>query len=169
MSSLVVVIDAIHGEVKITAGSGDQKHLFEFKWCSLDDEGYTTGFLTSFSQVPVRLTEVAAEQFLRVIVAGLIQRFALKPGALTIINHMGETIPDVQFLPPTFDGDEQDVIMFVAHQDSLVRLYSMYEEQGELESELLSMAEREGIVDDFLNLVHLRGSGIFMAVSQPNQ
>lgn len=169
MSELLVVIDAIHGDIKITVDVDDKESILEFKWCAFDDEGDSVGFLTSFTQVPILVTELAAEQLIRVIVANLVKTSGLKPGELTIINHMGEHIPDVQFLPPTFSGDETELLIFITRQDSLVRLFSFYEEHGNLDSELIDTANNEGIVDDLLNLVHLRGSGIFLTASKPNQ
>lgn len=110
------------------------------------------------------VTEVAAEHFIRMVISSLVKAFQIQPGDLTIINHIGERIPDVQFLPPTFKGNEAEVSMLVIQQNSLLRLHSMYEESGVLDSDLIECAESEGIVDDFLSLVQVRASGIFLAV-----
>ena len=166
MPKLVVDINCINGEVKLIGESGDKKCNHELQWCALDEEGCMVGFITSFTQAPIMVTEIAAEQFLRLLVATIIQALGLKRGELTIINHMGERIPDVQFLPPTFDGDESAMQFFITCQEGLVRLFAAYDEQGMLDSGLVQHAEDEGIADDFLNLVHLRGSGIFLALSQ---
>jgi len=168
MTKIVTTIDGIHGDVKIAIDEGKEKQTMEFRWCVFDNDG-STGFLTSFAQAPIIVTEVAAEHFLRMVITGLVRAFQIKPGDLTIINHMGEHIPDVQFCPPTFKGNEADITMLVVQQDALLKLHSMYEEAGVLNIGVIELAEREGIVDDFLSLVQVRASGIFLAVKKPSQ
>lgn len=170
MTKIVTTIDGIHGNIKITIDEGDAKQTMDLRWCVFDDDDdESTGFLTSFIETPILVTEVAAEHFLRMVVSSLVKTFQLKPGDLTIINHEGEQIPDVQFLPPTFKGNEADISMLVAQQNSLLRLHTAYEEVGVLDSGIIECAELEGIVDDFLSLVQLRASGIFLAVKKPSQ
>lgn len=168
MSKLTVSIDAIHGDVKILMADGKERQEFELKWCEFDEAG-STGFITSFTPAPVLITEVAAEHFLRLVVSALVRTFELKPGDLTIINYMGERLSDVQFCPPTFDGNEAELVAFVAKQDSLLKLHSMYEQFGKLDESVIELAASEDIVDDFLSLVQVRASGIFLAVNQPSQ
>lgn len=115
------------------------------------------------------VTEVAAEHFIRMVISGLVRAFKIQPGDLTIINHMGERIPDVQFLPPTFKGNEADISLLVMQQNSLLQLHSVYEKSGVLDSDLMECVELEGIVDDFLSLVQVRASGVFLAVNKPSQ
>ena len=168
MTKIVVTIDGIHGDVKIVIEEGDDVRKLDLKWCAFDD-GDSTGFVTSFSETPVMITEVAAEQFLRIVISNLVRTLSIKPGDLIIINHLGEKIPDVQFLPPTFVGNDNDIVMLIASQDALMKLYAMYEEIDALSCELLDIASVEGIVDDFLSLVHMRGSHIFSVVDKPSQ
>lgn len=168
MAKLTATIDGIHGDVKLLFQKGKEKQECEFKWCQFDDSG-STGFISSLTPTPIMLTEVAAEHFLRLVISSMVRRFELRPGDLTIINHLGESIPDVQFLPPTFDGNEADLLGFVAQQDSLLRVHSLYERSGKLDEEIIDLATSEGVVDDFLSLVQLRASGIFLAVNQPSQ
>ena len=167
MTKIVTTIDGIHGNIKITIDEGDIKHTMDFRWCVFDDE--SMGFLTSFAEAPILVTEIAAEHFLRMIVSSLVKAFKIKPGDLTIINHEGEHIPDVQFLPPTFKGNEADISALVAQQNSLLKLHTAYEEIGVLDSSIIECAELEDIVDDFLSLVHLRASGIFLTVKKLSQ
>jgi len=170
MTKIVTTIDGIHGDIKIAIDEGKDKQTMEFRWCKFDDDNDgSTGFLTSFAQAPIVVTEIAAEHFIRMMLNALVRAFQLKPGDLTIINHMGEHIPDVQFLPPTFKGNEAEISMMVAQQDALLKLHSMYEEVGVLNSDIIDMAKTEGIVDDFLSLVQVRASGIFLAVKKPSQ
>jgi hypothetical protein len=169
MTKIVTTIDCIYGEVKIVIDDNKTKQTVELKWCVFDDDSRSTGFLTSFAQAPVRVTHVASEHLIRMVVSGLVRTFDVKPGDLTIINHAGEFLPDVQFLPPTFQGNEADITLLAAQQDCLRKLHGMYEEHGELNEELLELAASEGIVDDFLSLVQVRASGIFLAVKQPSQ
>jgi hypothetical protein len=168
MTKIVSTIDGVRGEVKIVIDDDNSTRNLDFRWCVFDDDG-STGFLTSFAEAPVMVTEVAAEHFIRMVISGLVRAFKIQPGDLTIINHMGERIPDVQFLPPTFKGNEADITMLVMQQNSLLQLHSVYEQSGVLDSDLMECAELEGIVDDFLSLVQVRASGIFLAVNKPSQ
>jgi len=168
MTKIVTTIDGIHGDIKIAIDEGKDKQTMEFRWCVFEDDE-STGFLTSFAQAPIIVTEVAAEHFIRMVLNGLVRTFQVKPGDLTIINHMGEHIPDVQFCPPTFKGNEAEITMLVAQQDALLKLHSMYEETGVLNASIIDLAESEGIIDDFLSLVQVRASGIFLAVKKPSQ
>lgn len=160
MTKITATVDGIHGNIQIVINDGKDKQKIDFRWCVFDDDG-STGFLTSFVEAPIIVTEIAAEHLIRLVLSGLVKTFKLKPGDLTIINHVGESIPDVQFLPPTFKGNEADIAILVAQQNSLLRLHTMYEESGVLDSELLNYAESEGVVDDFLSLVQARVSGVF--------
>ena len=169
MAEIIATIDCIHGDVKIIIDDGKNKQTVELKWSVFDHESGSTGFLTSFAKAPVFITDVASEHFIRMVLSGLVRTFEVKPGDLTIINHAGEFLPDVQFLPPTFQGNEADITLLVAQQDCLCKLHGMYEECGVLNEELLDLAGNEGIVDDFLSLVQVRASGIFLAVKKPSQ
>jgi hypothetical protein len=166
MTKIVTTIDCVHGKVKIAIDSNNDKQVMELRWCVFD-EGNATGFLTSFAQTPIMVTEVAAEQLLRMVISSLIQTFEVERGDLTIVNHVGELIPDVQFLPPTCEGNEADLICFLTRQDALLKLFSAYEEAGQLNSDFITAAEEEDILDDFLSLVQVRASGVFLAVRKP--
>ncbi len=168
MAKITTTINGIHGTVKIVIVDKDEKQTMDFRWC-IFDENQSTGFVTSFSEGPIMVTELAAEQFIRTVTASLVRTFEVKPGDLTIINHMGECLSDVQFLPPTLKGNEADITMFVSQQTALLNVYSRYDEAGVLNAEIIQIAEDEGIVDDFLSLVQIRASGIFLAVRKPSQ
>ena len=168
MAKITTTIDGIHGTVKIAIVDGDEKQAMDLRWC-IFDENRSTGFVTSFSEGPLMVTELAAEQFIRIVIASLVSTFEVKPGDLTIINHVGESLPDVQFLPPTFKGNEADITLFVAQQGSLLNVYNLYDDAGVLNAEIIDIAESEGVVDDFLSLVQIRASGIFLAVRKPSQ
>lgn len=168
MAKITTTIDGIHGTVKIVIVDNDEKQTMDLRWC-IFDENRSTGFVTSFSEGPLLVTELAAEQFIRIVLASLVLTFEVKPGDLTIINHIGESLPDVQFLPPTFKGNEADITMFVAQQTSLLNVYNLYDDAGVLNTEIVDIAENEGVVDDFLSLVQIRASGIFLAVKKPSQ
>lgn len=168
MTQIVATIDGIHGDIKIVVYDGEEKQTMEFKWCVFDEDG-STGFMTSFAQSPIIVTEVAAEQLVRIVLHGLIRTFELSKEDVKIINHIGELIPDVQFLPPTFQGNEADIMILVAQQDSLSKLYAMYEEISVLNEDLMDLAREEGVLDDFLSLIQVRASGVFLAVKKPSQ
>ena len=169
MAKITTTIDGIHGTVKIVILDDDKKEVVDMRWCVFDEEEGSTGFVTSLSPTPIMVTELAAEQMLRLVLSGLIRSFEIKPGDLTIINHMGDSLPDVQFLPPTYKGNEADIISFVARQQGLLKLFQLYEEHGALDQGIIEIAECDGIVDDFLSLVQVRASGIFLAVQKPSQ
>lgn len=169
MVKITTTIDGIHGIVKITIIDGTNKEVIDLRWSILNEEEGSTGFITSFSSEPIMVTEIAAEQFLRLVLSDLIQTFDVKQGDLTIINHMGENLPDVQFLPPTFKGNESDIVTFVVQQQSLLKLFNLYEAHGILNSDIIDIAQSDGIADDFLSLIQIRASGIFLAVKKPSQ
>ena len=83
MAKITTTIDGIHGNVKIVIVDKDEKQTMELRWC-IFDENRSTGFVTSFSEGPVMVTELAAEQFIRTITASLVRTFEVKPGDLTI-------------------------------------------------------------------------------------
>lgn len=167
MTKIITTIDAIHGNIKIAIDECKNKQTMELRWCIFnDDDDRSTGFLTSFVEAPIMITEIAAEHFIRMVLSGLVGAFEITPGNLTIVNHIGEDLPDVQFLPPTFKGNEADIAMLVAQQYSLLKLHTMYEEVGILNSGIIELAEEEGIVDDFLSLVQVRASGVFLAFNK---
>lgn len=161
MTKIVAAINGVNGTVKITIKDGKSIRDMDFRWCIFDEDD-STGFMTSFIKQPVKVTYVAAEHFIRMVLSGLVRGFHIEKEDLTIINHLGERISDVQFLPPTFQGNEADIMTLVAQQESLLKLYALYEECGALDEQLMELAAEEGIVDDFLSLVHMRASGIFL-------
>jgi hypothetical protein len=168
MTKITATIDGIHGTIKIAIVDKKEKQSMDLQWCVFDEEG-ATGFMTSFSEGPIMVTDLAAEHLVRMIVSSLVRTLEVKQGDLTIVNHVGDTISDIQFLPPTFKGNEVDIQSFVAQQDSLLKLYSLYDERGTLTSQLIDLAESDGILDDFLSLVQVRASGICLAVKKPSQ
>jgi len=168
MAHITTTIDSIRGIIKILLDDGQEKQTIELKWCEFDDIG-SVGFWTSFSQVPILLTEVAAEQFIRIMLSQLVVSFEIQPGDLTIINHLGESIQDVQFLPPTFIGTEGELLQFITKQDSLRRIFSAYEQTNKLNSEIINLCDYDDVVDDFLSLIQARTSGSFISVNKPNQ
>jgi hypothetical protein len=169
MTQIIATIDGLHGTVKIDIDGDDKdRQTLTFNWCGFDDYNDKTGFLTSFNDAPIILTETAAEQFLRMIMAALIRSLDIQPGQVTILNHLGEKLSDVEFLPPTFEGNEADLVHFVAAQDSLRGIFGVYEQTGELSPDAISACQDEGILEDFLCLVQVRASGLQLAVRKPD-
>lgn len=169
MVQLSTAIDGIRGTIRITidANNGDKQQL-DFRWCKFDESGSKTGFVLSFSDHPIFVTERAAEHFIRTIVASLAVNLEIAPGTITITNHLGDSLNDIQFLPPTFEGNEMDISNFVAAQDSIKQMYSAYEQIGDLSSDFLEACADEGILDDILSLVQIRASGFVLSVRKPN-
>jgi len=167
MTKITTTINGIDGIIRIDILNGEEDHSIDLTWCVFDQG--STGFITSFAQMPIQVTDIAAEHFVRMLLSSLVQSFEIKPGDLAIINHIGEQLSDVQFLPPTFEGNEVEIVEFVAAQDRLLKLHSLYEQSGSLDSTIIEMADAGGIVDDFLSLVNIRASGIFLAVKKSSQ
>lgn len=169
MPQLSTAIDALRGTVKIVieADNGEKQQL-DFRWCKFDEHGTKTGFVLSFSEHPIFVTERAAEHFIRTIVANLASTLGVAPGTLVITNHLGDNLQDIQFLPPTFEGNEMDISDFVAAQDSIKKMFSAYEQMGDLSSDFIEACSDEGILDDILSLVQIRASGFVLTVRNPN-
>jgi len=166
MARIVTTIDGIHGVIKIQVNDKKERQTLELKWCCFDDDEDLVGFMASFVNAPVIVTETAAEQFLRMVLAGLIRTLEIKPGQMKIINHLGEEMPDVQFLPPTFEGNEGDLLLLVARQDSLRKIFNTYEQTGALTSECIEVCQQEDVLEDFLSLVQVKASGLSLALRQ---
>ena len=164
MTRIVTTIDGIHGTVKIQVDDDKERQILDLKWCCFNEDEGTTGFMASFTPSPIIVTEVAAEQFLRMVLSGLIQTLNIKPGHMKIINHLGEDIPDVQFLPPTFEGSEGDILHLVGKHDSLRKIFNTYEHTGELSAECIEVCQQEDILEDFLSLVQVKASGLSLAL-----
>lgn len=168
MAQLTVTIDGIHGTVKILIeGKQGERQQLDFNWCKFDDEGTRTGFVTSCSENPIVVTELAAEQFIRTILVSFVRSLELATSDVAIFNHLGERLQDIEFLPPTFEGNETDIIEFVVLQDSIKKLYLAYEHTGDLSSEFIGVCNEEGVLDDILGLVQIRASGFTLAVRKP--
>lgn len=164
MARIITTIDGIHGTIKIQVDEKKERQILELKWCCFDDENNILGFMASFTSEPVLVTELAAEQFVRMVLAGLVSTLELKPCHLKIINHLGEEMSDVQFLPPTFEGNEGDILHLVARQDSLRKIFNTYEQTGALSSECIEVCQQEDVLEDFLSLVQIKASGLSLAL-----
>jgi len=167
MAELTVTLDGVRGDVKMTLTTPEGQQVLKFKWYKADDE--STGFLCNVTQSPIPVTELAAEMMLRLIVASLIKVIGVDSGGLKVFNHLGEQLEDIEFMPPTFDGKENDIQRFVARQDSLKNLYSSYEEGQQLDSELLSACEQTDVLDDFLSLIQFQLTKVVFTFSTPKE
>ena len=167
---ITATIDGIHGTIKILIEDDQDKHILELKWCDFSEEPELeskTGFLTSFISTPILVTEIAAEQFLRILIASLIRSFSIEPGGLKIINHIGDELSDIEFMPPTFNGGENHISDFVLAQDIVKRFWSIYEETNLLNNECIEACQAEGILEDFLSLLQIKTSGLLFALQKP--
>ena len=155
MTELTITLDGVRGDVKLllTKPDGYQQNV-KLRWYKADDE--STGFITNVTQGPIQITELAAELMIKIIAASMIKVFDVTPGDVKVFNHLGEQLDDVEFMPPTFDGKEVEIQKFVARQDSLRNLYSSYEEDYQLNSDLLAACEQADVLDDFLSLVQFQ-------------
>ncbi len=72
-------------------------------------------------------------------------------------------------MPPTFIGTEGELLQFITKQDSLRRIFAAYEQTNKLNNEILTLCEYDDVVDDFLSLIQVRASGIFIPIKKPNQ
>lgn len=168
MTQLVTTIDGIHGIVKIQVDDKKERQTLDLRWCCFDDEQNLVGFLASFTSSPIIVTELAAEQFIRMVLSGLVQTLDIKPNQIKILNHLGEELPDVQFLPPTFEGNEGDILHLVTGQDSLRKIFGIYEKTGSLSEECIMACQQEDILEDFLSLVQVKATGLSLALRKTN-
>jgi hypothetical protein len=167
MAELTVTLDGVHGDIKMNLVTPNGPQVLRFRWYKADDE--STGFTSNVTQSPIPVTELASEMMLKLIVASLIKVMDVVPGGLKIFNHLGEQLEDIEFMPPTFDGKEADIQRFVARQDSLKNLYSSYEQDQQLNSELLSACEQFDVLDDFLSLIQFQLAKIVFTFSTPKE
>ena len=150
---MFVTIDGIHGIIKIRC----DQFLVEFKWCEF---GEHVGFMSSFNDMPIILTEIAAEQYIRNIVNQMIIANQIKPGQLKITNHFGDNLPDVQFMPPTLKYNQEEIEEFTEKQHCLQRIWYHYEETNNLGEDCIFVCQEEGILDDFLKLLQSKILGL---------
>ncbi len=167
MTDVTVTLDGIYGDVKITIVRPDDRQVLKFRWYKADDE--STGFTSSVSESPIPVTELAAEMMIKIILAGVSRVVNIDPKAAKIFNHLGEQLKDIEFMPPTFSGKEADIQKFVARQDSLKNLYSSYEEDHLLTTELLQACEQVDVLEDFLSLVQFQLTRVAFTFSNPKE
>ena len=167
MAELTVTLDGVRGDVKMNLTTPEGQQILKFRWYKTEDE--STGFISNVTQSPIPVTETAAELMIKLIVASLIKTMDVTPGSLKIFNHLGEQLDDIEFMPPTFDGKENDIQRFVARQDSLKNLYSSYEEEQQLNAELISACEHTDVLEDFLSLVQFQLQKIVFTFSTPKE
>ena len=167
MAELTVILDGVHGDVKMNLTTPNGVQNLKFRWYKTDDE--STGFTSNVTQSPIPVTELAAELMLKLIVASLIKVMDVTPGNLKVFNHLGEQLDDIEFMPPTFDGKESEIQKFVAQQDSLKNLYSAYEEGQQLNPELLAACEQSDVLEDFLSLVRFQLTKVVFTFSTPKE
>ncbi len=167
MAELTVTVDGIRGDVKMVLAKSESQQTVKLRWYKADDD--STGFVTNVTQVPVPVTELAAEMMIRIIVSSMIKVFSVDSGSLKIFNHLGEQLEDIEFMPPTFNGKEADIQKFVTSQDSLKNLYSSYEDGYLLDAELLSACEQADVLEDFLSLVQFQLSRVAFTFSTPKE
>lgn len=168
MTDITVSIDAVRGVVTINLATGTKKDALTMRWCKFSDDG-STGFMTSFTSGPLLVTEVAAEHLVRIILGIIIGKMESESQDvdLSIYNHLGEELPDIDFLPPTVESNELETLNFVAQQDRLTRIFSLYEESGMLNTDCIAACQEEGILEDFLCLVQLKASGLTFEIQRP--
>lgn len=169
MTNIVTTIDGIHGVIKIQIDHEQERQTLELKWCVFDqEEDGLVGFMASFTDLPILVTEIAAEQFVRMVLANVARSLDIQTGQLKILNHLGEEMQDIEFLPPTFEGSEAEILYLIAKQDSLRKIFYAYERSGDLSEDTILACQQEDILDDFLSLVQVKASGLVLALRQPN-
>jgi hypothetical protein len=168
MTELTITLDGVRGDAKLLLTKPDgYQQLVKLRWYKTEDE--STGFITNVTEGPIPVTELAAEMMLKIITASMIKVFNVTPGEVKVFNHLGEQLDDIEFMPPTFDGKEAEIQRFVAKQDSLKNLYSSYEEDYQLNSDLLVACEDADVLEDFLSLVQFQLSRVSFTFSSPKE
>ena len=158
MIDITVTINSINGLVKISIRDDNETHALELNWCQFNDNGQC-GFIASFFDQPIIVTEVAAEQFLNILLARLITTISSSDDndvELKILDNFGEEQENIRFLPPTFTGNEGDLKVFVSKQDVVSKLYRIFEESNQLNSEVIESAMEADVLDDFLSLIQIK-------------
>lgn len=169
MTQVTATIDGIRGLVKIQINHDGDRQLVELKWHVFDSESDgIVGFMASFTDSPILVTETAAEQFIRMILSGIVNSLNLKPEQLKILNYLGEELQDVEFIPPTYTGNEADILYLVGKQDTLRKIYHTYEVSGDLSEDCILACQQQDILEDFLSLVQVKASGLVLALRKPD-
>lgn len=120
-----------------------------------------TGFHTCFHDQFLRLTEVSARIFLREFVQILQQAIEVEDANVSFLNDRGEALTEAQFIPPTFEGDADEIADLVVRQHSLSNIHAVFEDSHRrLTGGLLDLCSHEGVLEDFLTLIESKLSGI---------
>ena len=166
MTKLTVVIDGIHGTVRMTAQSEAYgRQQIDLRWCNFGGSPQRTGFMTSISDEPIFVTEVAAEQFIRMVLYSIANALADSDDFHIVIhNHMSESLRDIEFMPPTFEGGESDIDEFVSKQDAVKNLFAIYDETGALSTAFMDACAQEDVLEDMLCLLHVKASGFSIPI-----
>jgi len=160
MRSIAVILNSITGQVAITITSDVGSQTLDMTW-GYDADG-DHGFMTSFHGSLIRLTEISAPLFIAQLLAVLRQALEVDEDNCHIMDEAGQPLSDIVFLPPTFLGDSEDIVVLVQAQESLLRVYHIFEQSGRrLTGDLLDFCEREGVLEDFLTLIESKLSGIY--------
>jgi hypothetical protein len=169
-SKVSIYIDSIHGKIKLLVEVANNKpEKFNFDWCCVNEESQHTGFMSSISDSLISVTPAAAEHLIRIISRALILNLNIQTDGLKIFNHLGETISDIQFLPPTFEGKEEDVLDFIEKQESIQRIYSLYEKENSLSTDLIEASQMEGVLEDILSLIQFKITQLSSAFKQSKE
>ena len=170
MIEVVTNIDGPEGRVIINIRNNGQQHQqFSLNWCIFDEKENKTGFVSNFTNDPIFITELAAEHLLRMIVASIIVSLNVEDGCVSIFNHLGEKLDDIEFLPPTAELDEIEIEEFVVLQDNLLQRFSEYEMDEELTPKRIAECRADNVLEDFLSLVQIRVSGLQLSILKPKK
>jgi len=167
MAEMMIALDGVRGEVKLTITQQNDDRILKFKWYKTEDGD--TGFVSNVTQSPIPVTELAAEAMIKLVAVAMVKTFSLGPESIKVVNHLGDPLQEIEFMPPTFDGKEADIQKFVAKQDALKNLYLSYEEDYQLTSDLLAECESYDVLDDFLCLVQFQLSKVTFTLSNPKE
>lgn len=162
MTKLTVTLNGLTGKVTINVAYSDEKRdVFKLQWFdtrTLSEDG-TCGFLTSFSKEQMVMSDVASESFIRMLVERIMIALNLSNSDLDIVNHLGDWLEDIEFMPPTFSGNSCDVEEFVRKQNILQQIYNIYNQDKQLSSRVLEIAKAEDVFEDFISLVNVHAFG----------
>jgi hypothetical protein len=163
MTKVTTTLNGLTGKVAISVAYPDDRRddVVKLQWFDtrMSGHGGTCGFIASFSEERMVMSEVAAESFIRMLVEEIMKALKVDYSDLDIVNHLGDWLDDIEFMPPTFSGNSYDVEEFIRKQNILQQIYNIYNQDKQLSSRVLEIAKAEDVFEDFISLVNVHAFG----------
>lgn len=166
--TMVCILNCPDGKVTIKLiGDNDQENI-DLQWKKLPNNEF--GFITTYLDTPVRLTEVSAEYFLVMLLDMIIEKHKLSPDNIQIMNERGDELEYVKFIPPTFTGSLQDIETFVRKQIAIEDIMLRWEASNRLlNTDFLNVCNANEVLDDVLTLIQIMASRLTFSLKNLNK